>query len=239
MTERKKGGGRPPPIQTKPPRVRGRAMTDKEPRLVRDMTHDRPPFGEWMTEARLAEILARNYKTILERTVADISLPDPVEWTILAGMIRNFQREPWSNQSAGIMTAGVRRQQKERATLDAAAKILEADAKRFFQRNEEWQRRYAEAIQMLRMHRGAADNRRNHVSKIAARGPAMTGWAYTAREIMAWVVTILMRHHIPVSPRRTSPLVNSLREILGFIYQPHELPSAATLSKVAKEYVDG
>lgn len=214
-------------------------MTDKEPRLVRDTTHDRPPFGEWMTETRLAEILARNYKTALERTLADISLPHPVEWTILAGMIRNFQREPWSNQSAGILTAAVRRHKKERAILNAAAMILESDSKRFYQGHEEWQRRYAEAIQMLRLHRGAADNRRDHVSKIDAHGPSMTGWAYTARQIMAWVVTILMRHHIPVSPRRTSPLVKSLREILGFIYQPHEVPSAATLSKVVKEYIDG
>jgi hypothetical protein len=214
-------------------------MTDNEPRLVRDTTHDRPPLGAWMTEARLAEIFARNFKNVLDRTLAQITLPPPVEWAILAGVIRNFQREPWGNQGAGTMTAAIRKAQKERATLNAAAKILETDAKRFYRGQEEWQRRYVQAIQTLLMPRGAADNRLDNASKIATQGPAMTGWAYVAREILAWVVPILMRHNVPVSSRRTSPLVKSLSEILGFIYQPKELPSAATLSKVVSEYLDG
>jgi hypothetical protein len=194
----------------------------------------KPPVSP-MTETILAEILSRHY---LARSNAEIPLPTPVEWTLTAAAIRNFQREPWSNHDAGVLTAAVRQMQRERATLAAAAKILEADAARFFQGNEEWQRRYAEAIAMLRRQRGASDNRFDHVSKITGQGPSITGWAFTARQILTWLVPILMRYSVPVSSRRTSPLVKSLLEILGFIYPPHKMPAASTLSDVVKEYLD-
>lgn len=194
-----------------------------------------------MTEQQVNEILRRNY--------GFLKLPNPVRWTLLVGTIRNYQREPWTNHDAGVLTAAVRKMQRERVTLDAAAKILEADAKRFFQGNEEWQRRYAEAIQMLRLQRGAADNRRDHVAKISDKGPSITGWAYVARQIMGCLVPVLanadrdengkmVRAVLPVSSRYSSPFVKSLRELLGKIYPSDKLPSAATLSQVVADYLD-
>lgn len=190
-----------------------------------------PPAGVWMTEIRIHEILERRY--------GDVRLPDPGYWSFAASTVRFFQIEPPTNNATGTMTDAVRQHKRERETLDTAAKILEADSKRFFRGNAEWQRRYAEAIQMLRMRRGAADNRRDQLSKISPQGPSMTGWAYAARQILGRIVPILMHHKIAVSSRHTSPLVKSLRDMLGFIYPPETLPSAATLSKVVAEYLDG
>ena len=180
-----------------------------------------------MTEAALEAILARNY--------GDVRLPDAAVWTLAAGAVRNYQGRPWTNQDAGVMVAASRRMQEEREKLNQAAAILEADAKRA---PPSFQSRYTEAIQMLRMPRGAADNRHDHVSKISAQGEAMRGWAYTARELMGWIVPVLFAAQVPVSSRYTSPLVKSMREILGFIYLQDELPAPTTLSKVVAEYLD-
>lgn len=188
------------------------------------------PAPRWMTETRLHEILCRNY--------GDVRLPALKNWTLTVAAIQNYQRAPWENQAAGTLAAGVRKMQRERITLDSAAKILEADAALFFQNNPEWQRRYAEAVQMLRMARAASDNSLDHLSKVKDRGPSMTGWAYTARQIMAQMVPILMQAQAPVSSRHTSPFVKSLLEILGYIYPPDRLPSAATLSKAVAKYLD-
>jgi hypothetical protein len=183
-----------------------------------------------MTEAVMAAIFARHYP--------DARLPPVVTWVLAADAVRGYQRRPWTNQDAGVLAAGIRRARAERKILDQAAGILEADARRF-PMNAEWQRRWEEAVQMLRMPRGAADNRHDHVSRIAKQGPAQRGWAYTARQLMGWIVSTLMAAQVPVSSSDTSPFLKSLRELLEFIYPPDELPAPSTLSKVVSDYIDG
>ena len=182
-----------------------------------------------MTEQRLSNIFQRHF--------GDVRLPDPIVWTFAANQIRQFQWRPWSDDDSRILTDGLRRMKRERATLNNAAEILETDAKRFFRNSPDWERRYAEAIQILRMPRGIADDKRQHLSKVSDKGPSMAAWAFVSREILAWIVPELMKCEVPVSSRRTSPLVKSLREILCHIYAPQSVPKHTTIANVVAAYL--
>jgi hypothetical protein len=185
--------------------------------------------NEPMTEARLHSIIKRNF--------GDVRLPPPSHFVLAAAAIQNYRRRPWSNSDAARLTHAARKMKQERQTLDAAAKILRADASRFFKGNEDFQRRYGEAIQMLQMPRGSTDNPRDHVAKISDQGNSGTGWAYITREILGWIVPILKQNNIDISSRRSSPLVKSLREILGFIYPGEKIPACTTISRVVDKYL--
>jgi len=76
-----------------------------------------------MTEAAMAAIFARHYP--------DARLPPAVAWVLAAAAVRGYQRRPWTNHDAGVMTASIRHAKDERKSLDQAAAILEADARRF------------------------------------------------------------------------------------------------------------
>lgn len=194
----------------------------------------------WADERRFHDLVMKHLKDDTRRWGETGTPPEPDEWVWVVSAIKNYARRPWTDKDAASLTEGIRRQKRERETLEAAAKILEADLVRLpdIPGFADKRRALIEAIQQLRCPRGTADSKMDHVSQISLRGPAWQGWAYVVRDLAPVIYAILARHKISVATGEHSPLTLIMQDVLQFIYREAALPSLKTISKRLQETID-
>ncbi len=167
------------------------------------------------------------------RWTEEATQPDPSEWVLIVAAIKNYARRPWTNEDLATLTEGVRRQKRERETLNAAAKILKRDLDQFPDTPAfaELRRAKLEAICQLQIPRGAADEKSDFISRISLQGPAWQNWAYIVRNLAPQIYAILAHHKIVVATEKKSPLTLIMQDVLQFIYGEAFSPDLKAISK--------
>ncbi len=166
--------------------------------------------------------------------------PESHEWVYVVSAIKNYARRPWSCKDSVELTEAIRRQKRERETLEAAAKILETDLKRLPDTPAfiEPRRALIEAIGQLRLPRGAADSKGDAISQISLQGPTWQEWAYIVRVLSPTIYTILANHKITVATGPNSPIIRIMQDILQLIYGNTSLPNLKAISKLVQKTID-
>lgn len=192
----------------------------------------RPAPGRHFTnENEIAQILSTYYR--------DARLPAPDAWILLSGLINNYIEEPWTSESTAVLKKAIVKQQRERATLKAAAGILQQDVARFpdsasFDNHRSL---WHQAISVLRMPRGATDNVNDILSaKVSAQGPAPQPHTYVARMIASHLVPILAHSDAPIRTGETSEFIKSLYGLTRLIY-PEDLPSIKVFARSIEDTI--
>jgi hypothetical protein len=92
----------------------------------------------------------------------------------------------------------------------------------------------------LRIALGVLKSARNsHHPEIAAvsqHGPPMRGWSHVARELARTLAPPLRALDVPVSMRKTSAFVKTLRDLLFIIYGDQKVPSCSAISKALENF---
>ncbi len=199
-----------------------------------------PPADMWRDERRFHDLVMKHLGDDARRWGETATQPEVCEWWYVVSVIKYHARRPWTDNDTSILTKAIRHQKRDRKTLNAAAKILEADLGRLPDLPDFAGRRHAliAAIQQLRRPRGAADSNVEPVSQISIQGPAWQGWALVVRDLAPAIYAILGHHQIGVATGERSPLTLIILDVLQFIYPEAALPSLKAISKLLQETIE-
>ncbi|MBS3023294.1 hypothetical protein [Acidiphilium multivorum] len=216
MTDKTKGGGKPPPADTV---------------VIGSANRPAPRAGAlYVTPEWIDATLRMHFE---KGRNSGVYLPHPDVWTFLAARINRFVNQPPNNHQIGRLMHDVAKRQKERKTLDAAARILERDRDQFpdLEAFADFQRQWAIAISVLRFPRGAADNALDQLSRPVHPQQSIRGWAYVAREVLPDLVVFCVRGRATVRATPGNAVIKTLMDILRIIYFDEKLPSVNTVCK--------
>jgi hypothetical protein len=191
-----------------------------------------PPDDPWAAEQSIKARLMHH------KVIDEVDGVSPEIFVLVAAKIGDFKRRPLTDNDMAKMKEAGGRQAATRAALNRAAGILHSEIEQGRWRNQpsfkEHLRRWEEAIAVLKMPRGAVDNRNDWLDG-AKSGPPMRAWSYMATEIGGYTLQALRPFkQQDVSLRHDSGFVEFIREALEFI-GVSKPPSGSTLSKLLEK----
>ena len=176
----------------------------------------------------------------------DADLPTPWTWAYAESACVGYSLAVWAASSEKKHTQALRKYKWEQERLNTAARILQADLENLSQKVSGlrgfpaaaalWQAdldKLSGAIVVLKRAR-AWDH--PEVRAVERLGPAMKGWTHFALEIARWLVGPLRCSELPISTRKTSPFIKTIRDLLVLIYGEEKAPSCSGLSKALDKY---
>ena len=199
------------------------------------MTDKIPPDDPWAAEQSIKARL------IYHKVIDEIDGVSPEMFALVAAKISGFKQHPLTDEDMATMKEVGGKQADTRAALNGAARILYSEIEQGRWRSQpsfkEHLRRWEEAIAVLKMPRGAVDNRNDWLDG-AKSGPPMRAWSYMATEIGGYTLQALRPFkQQDVSLRHDSGFVKFIREVLEFI-GVSKLPATSTLSKLLKKNLE-
>lgn len=187
------------------------------------------PDEPWATEQSIKARLT--YYKLIDK-IDDVP---PDIFCLVAGKLRDFKQRPITDEDMAKMKELGGEQADARAALNRAAQILynEIDQRKWrsYPEFKEYLRRWEEAIVVLKMPRGAVDNRNDWLDG-AKSGHHVRAWSYMATEIAGYTLQALRSYREQdVSLRHDSNFIKFIREVLEFV-GVNKPPSCSTISKV-------
>lgn len=192
----------------------------------------RPGPPERQAHNVIAALLRKNYGNDAELPAPDALRP--------AGMFfANYVRNPWGDAEGVKHTEGLRKYKQERRIFQNAARILRADLAHL----RPTEAREADAITEHRAWQIAVavlENARppllHDIDDVSEQGAPMRGWTHVARMMAQLLAPPLRGLDAPISTRKTSAFVKTLKDLLLIIYGEDKSPSCSAISKAIAKF---
>jgi hypothetical protein len=196
------------------------------------MADEIPADDPWAAERSIKAQLMHH------KVIDEVDGISPEMFALVAAKLSDFKRRPLTDEDMATMKEVGGKQADTRAALNRAARILHSEIEQGRWRNQpnfkEHLRRWEEAIAVLKMPRGAVDNRNDWLDG-AKSGPPMRAWSYMATEIGGYTLQALRPFkQQDISLRHDSGFVKFIREVLEFI-GVSKPPAGSTLSKLLEK----